>query len=403
MNIGIVTQWFPSGAGHVSKKYRETLELEHNVFIYARGGKLMKNDKEWDDANVTWAPYHPCLTGIYFKSFRLWVKKNNIQVVLFNEQRYWKALYFAKKLNLLTGAYIDYYKQDTIELFHNYDFLISNTLRHYSVFNNFFQSFYIKWGTFENEKYFKEFNIPSSKLNFIISSGWDGKYSRNTPWLDRRGTGLVLNTFDKFQFNCNLIVYSQVSLSDCPNEWKEIISRNNNIIFKYGSFSPFPYHDGDVYLYPSRLDGIGLTLPEAISNGLPAITTNCAPMNEFVEDNFNGFLINVENTIARPDGYYWPESICSINSLAENINKYISNPELLLKHSNGSRKKAVTDLNWEVNSCKFSEQIKTLIKKEQSLKLLLSKCREQDKKDAPSPIDYIIFSIKGLINLFLKL
>ena len=87
----------------------------------------------------------------------------------------------------------------------------------------------------------------------------------------------------------------------------------------------------------------------------------------------------------------------------ENINKYISNPELLLKHSNGSRKKAVTDLNWEVNSCKFSEQIKTLIKKEQSLKLLLSKCREQDKKDAPSPIDYIIFSIKGLINLFLKL
>ena len=39
VNIAIVTNWFPAGAGYVSKSYRDSLEAQGaNVFIYARGG-----------------------------------------------------------------------------------------------------------------------------------------------------------------------------------------------------------------------------------------------------------------------------------------------------------------------------------------------------------------------------
>ena len=53
MNIGIVTIWFPAGAGYVSKAYLEILERSHTVYIYARTGKIMKGDPSWDLPNVT--------------------------------------------------------------------------------------------------------------------------------------------------------------------------------------------------------------------------------------------------------------------------------------------------------------------------------------------------------------
>ncbi len=87
MKIGIITHWFPSGAGYVSKKYKYALQSQsqNEVYIYARGGKKFINDTEWDDDNVTWAPFHPCLTGIYFNHFKKWVKRNKIEAVIFNE------------------------------------------------------------------------------------------------------------------------------------------------------------------------------------------------------------------------------------------------------------------------------------------------------------------------------
>ena len=56
MNIGIVTTWFERGAAYVSKQFEESLEINNNVFIYARGGeKYAIGDPIWDKDNVTWS------------------------------------------------------------------------------------------------------------------------------------------------------------------------------------------------------------------------------------------------------------------------------------------------------------------------------------------------------------
>mgnify|MGYP005637546219 CR=1 FL=1 len=123
MNIGIVTQWFASGAGYVSRSYADVLKQKHQVFIYARGGPNLMGDPIWDGSNVTWAPLHPNTTGINARHFTRWAKRHKIDAVLFNEQRHWAGVVLAKKIGLLTGAYIDYYTQDTVPFFELYDFL----------------------------------------------------------------------------------------------------------------------------------------------------------------------------------------------------------------------------------------------------------------------------------------
>jgi 1,2-diacylglycerol 3-alpha-glucosyltransferase len=398
MNIGIVTTWFPSGAGMVSKAYEMTFSKAHKVFIFARGNE----DKEWNNTNVTWAKEHPCSTGIWKKDFVNWVRTNKIDIVLFNEQRYWKTVLLAKKMGIMIGAYIDYYTADTVSFFNLYDFLICNTKRHYHVFNKHPQSCYCPWGTQEDLFQPNELRI-NNPLTFLISSGWDGKYAKVTPWLDRRGTGQTLRAFSRLKGDCRLIILSQVPLTDCPQEWAHTVDNDSRIEFRVGTFDPVPYHEGDIYVYPSRLDGIGLTLPEALSSGLAGITTNSPPMNEFVKNGINGTLIDVNEYRGRPDGYYWAESICDDNSLLNIMQTYVSQPELALLHKKNAVSLAQKELSWENNSIFLNDWIK-------GLKIISDNSgssingvdtrivRRYDRQKNPTPFQKILVGIRGQLK-----
>jgi len=362
MNIGIITTWFPSGGGYVSKAYRKVLEKENNVFIYARGGNVMKGDIIWDDKNVTWAPYH--YNGIKVTHFLNWIKNKKIDILFFNEQRYWKPVIEAKRAGIVVGAYVDYYKQSTVKAFEIYDFLICNTKRHYSVFKWHENSHYIPWGT--DIKKYNKIEFSNRKLTFLISAGWQGAFTG-----DRRGSLLGIEAFTKVVGDCRLLVYSQVELNKCLPIWKEKICSDSRISFIYGTFDPFPYTHGDVFLYPSKLDGIGLTLPEALSYGLPVITTDNSPMNEFVKDGVNGFLVDVEKFLGREDGYYWPESYCNLESLIEKMQLFVNqDSNFLLEFKKKTLNYAINELDWIKNSenlCNiFTEQLskKRIIKSE---------------------------------------
>src|SRR5690606_9428303 len=128
----------------------------------------------------------------------------------------------------------------------------------------------------------------------------------------RKGTDLLLKSLDKLQRNnFKITVHTQVPITDFFPELEELINKyikedKLKIIEKTVS-APGLYHIGDVYIYPSRLDGIGLTVPEAISSGLCVIVPDCGPMNEFVTDEF-GLKIKVDRFYSRSDGYYWPQN-----------------------------------------------------------------------------------------------
>lgn len=103
-------------------------------------------------------------------------------------------------------------------------------------------------------------------------------------------------------------------------------------------------------------------MPEALSIGLPVITTDCAPMNEFVEDGYNGFLVKVAQISKRWDGYYWPQTIVDIDDLAHKMQGYVNDRGLLLKHSSNARKSAIERFDWSKNSQRLTDSLSSYVR-----------------------------------------
>ena len=85
------------------------------------------------------------------------------------------------------------------------------------------------------------------------------------------------------------------------------------------------YDHADVLLYPTRWDGFGLSLLEALHEGLPVITTDGQPMNELVEHEHNGLLVEAEkNGVMK----LTPNFECSARAMANAIIR-IANDDIL--------------------------------------------------------------------------
>lgn len=349
MNIGIVTTWFERGAAYVSKQFESVLSVSHSVFIYARGGeKYEKSDSKWNNENVTWGkivktPFAGTL--INKKDFKKWITKNKIELIIFNEQHWWIPISWCNDLNVKTVAYVDYYTESTIPLFAAYDYLICNTKKHFSAFKWHSGAFYVPWGT-DTESFKPHDNdFRLDKIRLFHSCGMNPR---------RKGTDILLKSLERIKSeNYELIIHSQVSLIKFFPELSDLINHyikvgKLNVITKTVT-SPGLYFLGDIYVYPTRLEGIGLTVPEAISSGLGIIVPNCAPMNEFVQSEF-GKTVEIEKFFARNDGYYWPQNEVSIESLADCIDEFLSSPEKIPFIKQASRNYALKMLDWNQNS-----------------------------------------------------
>jgi len=362
--IGIVTTWFERGAAYVSKQFKEVWEQENEIYIYARGGEsVAKNDPNWEVDQLTYGKRYPHtrLAIIDIDHFKKWIKEHELDIVFFNEQHLWKPVLAAKELNVTIGSYIDYYTKETVPLFGIYDFLICNTKRHYSVFEWHPQAFYVPWGTdldVYNETQQKA--IDPEIITFFHSAGMN-------PY--RKGTDYVVKAFDRItSLNAKLIIHTQVDITEFFPKLKSLVQRliqeGKLELIQETVTAPGLYHKGDVYVYPTRLEGIGLTIAEASACGLPVITTNEAPMNEFVVDGENGKLVQVASTKERGDGYYWEESYVDIDDLVEQLNHYISNMDTLKVQKERALKYAQTHLSWTNNSIKLLEVLNHVKPKE---------------------------------------
>jgi 1,2-diacylglycerol 3-alpha-glucosyltransferase len=301
-NIGIVTTWWDCGAGFVSRQIMDVLKYDYRVFIYARGEKYEIGNPFWDLPNVHWGTrvFWPGSGRIDQLDFKNWIIENEIDTLIFNEQRWWQPIIWAKELGLACGAYVDYYTSNDVCNFSSYDFLICNTERHFDVFKWHHGAKLVKWGT-NIDLFSPQLKEKKSKFIFFHSAG-------RAPF--RKGTDILIKSFNKIKnsINAKLLIHTQVPLN--ISDWNKI-----EIIEKTIG-PPGLYHLGDVYVYPSRLDGLGLTVCEALSCGLPVITTNNKPMSEFIIQNYNGLLVDVDRSYPRKDGYYWPIVEPDIEDLA---------------------------------------------------------------------------------------
>lgn len=348
--IGIVTTWFERGAAYVSKQFKEVWEQNHDVYIYVRGGEDVGNSaSDWSKGNITYGKRfdYSNLDLIDLDHFQEWIIGSNLDIVFFNEQHLWKPVLLCHDLKVKTGAYVDYYTKQTVPFFELYDFLVCNTQRHYKVFDWHPNAYYIPWGTDTNiYNVSQQKKITKNEVVFFHSAGMN-------PY--RKGCDFVLKAFSELKAqNAKLIIHTQLKLTDFFPDLKQFIkklekNKQLQIIEKTVS-APGLYSLGDIYVYPSRLEGIGLTIAEASACGMPVITTNMAPMNEFVKKDINGKLVKVKTQKKRNDGYYWEESEIDVGDLKNQMQFYIDNIELLDQFKKDALFYAHKNLSWQKNS-----------------------------------------------------
>ena len=283
--------------------------------------------------------------AVDLKTFKTWVSRNSLEVVFFNEQHQWRPVLLCNELGVRTGAYIDYYTRETVPFFLCYDFLICNTKRHYSVFEWHPQAFYVPWGT-DTDLYKPDSPaaVSSDRLTFFHSSGMSPV---------RKGTDFVLRAFERLSGKARLVIHSQVELISALPGLRSMIQamKHDGRLICHTKSVPAPglYREGDVYVYPSRLDGIGLTIAEALASGLPVITSDNPPMNEFV-NHANGKLVKIIGHVPREDGYYWPQCIVDVDHLKECMQEYVDNREQLGELKTAARNSALEFLEWSRNA-----------------------------------------------------
>jgi glycosyltransferase involved in cell wall biosynthesis len=94
---------------------------------------------------------------------------------------------------------------------------------------------------------------------------------------DRKGTQLTIEAFERVKLpDLRLIVRSQNTLPFASDD-RRIELRPGNLAHHADL-----YADGDAVIQPSKAEGLGFGILEALASGMPVITTDYPPMNEAV-------------------------------------------------------------------------------------------------------------------------
>ena len=159
-------------------------------------------------------------------------------------------------------------------------------------------------------------------VTFLINAGMGG-------WRNRRGVDIALKAFALTQQKVDdvrLIVKSIRPLRGyIPRELLQLsglqviegMSNREDLMALH--------QRADVVLYPSRWEGFGLSLLEALHAGIPVIASDGWPMNEFVEHGHNGLLAPAQQVGTVRLAPHWE---CSPKALSQAMVRLATDREL---------------------------------------------------------------------------
>lgn len=90
------------------------------------------------------------------------------------------------------------------------------------------------------------------------------------------------------------------------------------------------YHSADIFVFPSRAEGMPNVLLEAMASGLPVIATQIAGNEELVQDGETGLLIPVED----------------VDALSQALSRLIADPALRRRMGAAGRARVERDYSW---------------------------------------------------------
>lgn len=149
------------------------------------------------------------------------------------------------------------------------------------------------------------FICPSQfALSVVQSYGW--RNSVHLPWaldLKRFPARQINQAASQFVHNAGLVDPSdRKGTADTIKAFKKVVNQDISLLVRLQKSAPLPeldariklqignlenqanlYSQGQVFIQPSKMEGIGFMILEAVASGLPVITLDYPPMNEIVQ------------------------------------------------------------------------------------------------------------------------
>jgi glycosyltransferase involved in cell wall biosynthesis len=308
MRIGLVTKWFASGQAVVSRQIRSALdELGHQTFVLAKPGKGPRAQLErvadpvWEQPAVTYASE----ADMPLAEYRAWVRDNSLDAVLCDQNDQFDEIAALRDDGVRTiGRFV-------WESFAPAD--AEPAKRAFDVIYSFTRA--------EQERY-RDLGIHSPLLTWgchpellriadeVRGAGQSGAGPEGGPdpgaepvWFVVPGSFMgkrkpfpeIVEAFTRTSDpRLRLLIRGQVDRK--AGRLERAADGDERVVIELED-RPTDEHlrqfaRCDVCLSPSRWEGLGLPLYEAIAFGMPSITNDSPPMNEVVIDDVNGICVD---------------------------------------------------------------------------------------------------------------
>jgi 1,2-diacylglycerol 3-alpha-glucosyltransferase len=346
MRIGIVSYWFNRGQATVSRYIRSIFdELGHKTFVLARPTKhlfdlsgFIDTTDVWKQPDVTYASRY----DIPLKEYSGWAKANALEVVFFDQNYQFREIASLRASGIKTiGRFVweSFEKKHVKKAKAAFDIIYSLTRCEQARYAGLgIESPWIQWGCHEELT-----TIISEKKKDGIYFFFPGGYLSQ-----RKSTHAVIKAFSQVRSpDIRLIIKTQTHkrksehIGD-PNKLDPrimIISADIPSHEYYKLFSSC-----HICLAPSRWEGLGQHLYEAVSFAMPIITNDNPPMNEVVEDKYNGLLVRSYKIGTAPSGI--PAYEPYMDSLMEAI--YSLSERSLIDELTVNAAEVRNNLSWDV-------------------------------------------------------
>lgn len=324
MRVGIVTKWFNRGQAFVSRYVRDALdEVGHETFILARptkdkGAMAAHIDRTgvWDQPGVTEASDWEVPPEEYDR----WIADNGIEVV------HWDNCYQHEEIARLRQSGVKTVGRFVWEMFspedaapakEAYDVLYSMTRCEQARYAGFgIESPYVQWGL--HPELLEAAEKAKLGAGSVERGATDAGSNLRAPTSDlvrfyfpgallgpRKPHREVVEAFRAARGD-NLRLIFKAQLERRMNYLENAAAEDPRIELVIDDM-PTDEHLAlfagcDVCLGPSRWEGLGLFLYEAVAFGMPQITNDSPPMNEVVRDGVNGLLVSDLHDDDAPSG-----------------------------------------------------------------------------------------------------
>ncbi len=314
MRVGLVTKWFNRGQAVVSRYVRDALDARgHETFILARptkdkGPMAAHVDRTgvWDQPGVTEAEDWEVTVAEY----ESWIADNEIEVVHWDNCYQHAEIAELRRSGIRTvGRFVweMFSPEDAAPAKEAYDVLYSMTRCEQARYAELgIESPYVQWGLHPELLAAAESaqDFPSGSTQRSEQTGREAEHLLGSDLVRFYFPGALLGprkphkeVVEAFMAakgdNLRLIFKAQL---ERRMNYLERAAKEDPRIELVIDDMPTEEHlrlfaGCDVCLGPSRWEGLGLFLYEAVAFGMPQITNDSPPMNEVVRDGVNGILV----------------------------------------------------------------------------------------------------------------